>query len=85
MFTRNTRRASRLALALGGLVITATVSAADVQSQAQEVLVGHRPTPVAVSEATPGISRSTSRPRADVQQQAAGVLGGVSRETSKSS
>jgi hypothetical protein len=84
MFTRNTRRASRLTLALGGLVITATVSAADVQSQAQEVLVGYRPTPVAVSEAAPAISRSTSRPRADVQQQAADVLGGVSREISKS-
>jgi hypothetical protein len=34
MLTRNTRRASRLTLALGGLLITATVSAADVQTTA---------------------------------------------------
>src|ERR1700730_8193811 len=84
MLTRNTRRASRLTLALGGLLITATVSAADVQSQAREVLIGRRPTDAAVSEATPAISRSTSRSRVDAQQQAAGVLLGRSREISKS-
>jgi hypothetical protein len=82
MLTRNTR-ASRLTLALGALVITGTVSAADVQSQAQEVLIGHHPTHVAVSEATPVISGSTIRARADAQQQAAGVLLGQSREISK--
>ena len=60
MLTKNTR-ASRLTLALGALVITGTVSAADVQSQAQEVLIGRLPTPVAVSEATPVISGSTIR------------------------
>jgi hypothetical protein len=79
MLTRNTR-ASRLTLTLGGLLIAATASAADVQSQAQEILIGHRPTHVAVSEATPAISGSTSRPKVDVQQQAAGVLLGLSRE-----
>ena len=84
MLTRNTRRASRLTLALGGLLITATVSAADVQSQAREVLIGHRPTDAALSEATPAISGSTSRSRVDAQQQAAGVLLGRSREISKS-
>jgi hypothetical protein len=83
MLTRNTRRPSRLTLALGGLLITATVSAADVQSQAREVFIGHRPTD-AVSEATPAISGSTSRSRVDAQQQAAGVLLGRSREISKS-
>jgi hypothetical protein len=84
MLTRNTRRASRLTLALGGLLITATVSAADVQSQAREVLIGHAPTHAAVSEATPAIGGSTSRPKVDAQQQAAGVLLGQSREISKS-
>jgi hypothetical protein len=84
MFTRNTLRASRLALAVGGLVITATVSAADVQSQAQEVLSGHSPTYVAASAATPARSRSTSRAQVDVQRQAADLLGGPSRETGKS-
>jgi hypothetical protein len=84
MLTRNTRRASRLTLALGGLLITATVSAADVQSQARGVLIGQRPTHAAVSEATPAISGSMSRPRIDAQQQAAGVLLGQSREISKS-
>jgi hypothetical protein len=83
MFTRNRRRASRLTLALGALVITATVSAADVQGQAQQVLIGHRPTHVAVSEATPTISGSTSRARVDAQQQAADVFAGRSREISK--
>jgi hypothetical protein len=56
------------------------VSAADVQSQAQEVLIGHLPTHFAVSEATPVTSGSTIRARADAQQQAAGVLLGPSRE-----
>ena len=84
MLTKNLQRASRLTLALGALVITATVSAADVQSQAQEVLIGHHPTHAAVSEATPAISGSTIRARADAQQQAAGVLLGLSREVSKS-
>ena len=79
MLTRNTR-ASRLTLALGGLIVTATVSAADVQSQAQEVLIGHRPIPVTVSEATRTASGSTSRPRVDARQQAADVLGGLSPE-----
>jgi hypothetical protein len=83
MFTRNRRRASRLTLALGGLVITATVSAADVQGQAQQVLIGYHPTHVAVSEATPTISGSTSRTRVDAQQQAADIFAGRSREISK--
>ena len=83
MLTKNTR-ASRLTLALGALVITGTVSAADVQSQAQEVLIGHLPTRVAVSEATPVTSGSRIRARTDAQQQAASVLLGSSRETSKS-
>lgn len=83
MFTRNIGRVSRLTLAFGGLVITATVSAADVQSQAQEVLIGRRPTYVEVSEATPAMSRSTSRPRIDVQQQASHLLSGLSQEIGK--
>src|SRR6202035_5698121 len=49
MLTGNTRRASRLTLALGGLFIAATVSAADVQSQARGVLIGHRSTRAAAS------------------------------------
>ncbi len=81
MLTRTTR-ASRLTLALGALVITGTVSAADVQSQAQEVLIG-QPTHVAVSEATAVTSGSTMRARADAQQQAAGILLGASREIGK--
>ena len=84
MLTSNTRRASRLTLALGGLLITATVSAADVQSQAREVLIGHVPTGATVSQATPATGESTSRPKADAQQQAAGVILGQSREISKS-
>lgn len=84
MLNRNTRRASRLTLALGGLVITATVSAADVQSQAQEVLTGGRPSPVAASEAPPAGSFSASQPKVDAQQQAASVLLGASRENNKS-
>src|ERR1700682_3617378 len=84
MLNRNARRASRLTLALGGLIITATVSAADVQSQAQEVLTGHRPSPVAASEAAPAISGPASPTRVDAQQQAAGVLLGLSRESGKS-
>jgi hypothetical protein len=84
MLTRNTRRASRLTLALGGLLITAMASAADVQSQAREVLTGQRSTDAAVSEATRAIGGSTSRPRVDAQQQAAGVLLGLSSEISKS-
>jgi hypothetical protein len=84
MLTRNTRRASRLTLALGGLLITAMASAADVQSQAREVLIGQRSTHAAVSEATPAIGGSTSRPRVDAQRQAGGVLLGLSREISKS-
>ena len=89
MLTGNTRRASRLTLALGGLLIAATVSAADVQSQAREVLIGQRSAGAAVSEArvseaTRAIGGSTSRPRVDAQQQAAGVLLGLSREISKS-
>jgi hypothetical protein len=83
MLTGNTR-ASRLTLALGTLVITGTVSAADVQSQAQEVLIGHPPTQVAVSEATAVTSDSMIRARADAQQQAAGVLLGLPREIGKS-
>jgi hypothetical protein len=83
MLTRNSRRASRLTLALGGLVITATVSAADVQGQAREVLVGHRPTHVAASEATRAISGSASRAMVDAQEQAAAVLAGRSREIGK--
>jgi hypothetical protein len=83
MFTRNIRRASRLTLAFGGLVITATVSAADVQSQAQEVMIGRPPTSVEFSEATPSISRLTGRPRIDVQQQASHLLSGLSQEISK--
>src|ERR1700722_6581142 len=83
MLTGNTR-ASRLTLALGALVITGTVSAADVQSQAQEVLIGHLPTQVAVSEATAVMSDSMIRARADAQQQAAGVLLGQPREIGKS-
>ena len=82
MLTGNTRRASRLTLALGGLLITATVSAADVQSQARGVLVGQRPTLTAVSEATPAIGGPVSR--LDAQQQAAGVLLGLSRDSGKS-
>lgn len=69
---------------VGGLAIAATVSAADVQSQAQEVLIGPRAMSVAASEATPAISRSTNRPGVDAQQQAADVLRGLSREISKS-
>jgi hypothetical protein len=84
MLNRNARRASRLTLALGGLVITATVSAADVQSQAQEVLTGHHPSPVAASEAPPAGSFSASGPRVDAQQQAASVLLGPSRENNNS-
>jgi hypothetical protein len=84
MLTSNTRRVSRLTLALGGLLITATVSAADVQSQAREVLIGHAPTRATVSEATPAIGGSTSRPKVDAQQQAAGIILGQSREMSKS-
>ena len=83
MLTGNIR-ASRLTLALGALVITGTVSAADVQSQAQEVLIGHLPTQVTVSEATAVTSGSTIRARADAQQQAAGVLLGLPREIGKS-
>jgi len=83
MFTRNIRKIAPLALAFGGLLITVTASAADVQSQAQEVLIGQRSAYVAASEA-PGISRS-SRPRVDVQQQAAGLLGGLSPQVSQSS
>ena len=83
MFTKNIRRASRLTLAFGGLVITATVLAADVQSQAQEVLIGRRPTYAEVSEATPAMSRSTSRPAIDVQQQASHLLSGLSQEISE--
>jgi len=60
------------------------VSAADVQSQARGVLIGQRPTHAAVSEAAPAISGSTSRPKVDAQQQAAGVLLGLSREINKS-
>jgi len=59
-------------------------SAADVQSQAREVLFGHRSTQAAVSAATPAIGGSTSRPRVDAQQQAASLLLGQSREISKS-
>ena len=84
MLTSNTRRASRLTLALGGLLITATVSAADVQSQAREVLIGHVPSGATISEATPATGESTSRPEADAQQQAAGVILGQSREMTKS-
>jgi len=58
-------------------------SAADVQSQAREVLIG-QPSTGAVSEATRAIGGSTSRPRVDAQQQAAGVLLGLSREIGKS-
>ena len=72
MLTGNTRRASPLTLALAGLLITATVSAADVQSQARGVLIGQRPIHAAVSEATSPIGGSTSRPKIDAQQQAAG-------------
>jgi len=84
MLISNTRRASRLTLALGGLLVAATVSAADVQSQAREVLVGHVPTHATVSEATPAIGGSKSRPQVDARQQAADVILGQSRETSKS-
>jgi hypothetical protein len=89
MLTRNTQRASRLTLALGGLLITAMASAADVQNQAREVLIGQRSTGAAVSEATVSetsgaIGGSTSRPRVDAQRQAAGVLLGPSREIGKS-
>jgi len=84
MLTRNIRQASRLTLALGGLLIAATVSAADVQSQARGVLIGHRSTQAAVSEATPAVGGSPSRLRVDAQQQAAGVLLGLSREIGKS-
>jgi hypothetical protein len=84
MFTRNIRKISPLTLAFGGLLISATASAADVQSQAQEVLTGHRSAYVAASEATPGIIRSTGRTRVDVQQQAAGLLGGPSPQISQS-
>jgi len=79
MLTRKTRPASRLTLALGGLVIAATVSAADVQSQAQGVLTGHRPSHVAAFEAAPAISGPASPPRVDAQLQAAGILLGQSR------
>ena len=82
MLTGNTRRASRLTLALGGLLITATVSAADIQSQARGVLIGQPPTHTAVSEATTAIGGPVSR--LDAQQQAAGVLLGRSREIGKS-
>ena len=85
MLTGNTRRASRLTLALGGLFIAATVSAADVQSQARGVLIEHRSTRAAASEATPVIGGSPRRPRVDAQEQAAGVLLGLSREIGKSS
>jgi hypothetical protein len=71
-------------VALGGLLITATASAADVQSQAREVLIGQRSIDAAVSEAARAIGGSTNRPRVDAQQQAAGVLLGPSREISKS-
>jgi hypothetical protein len=84
MLTGNTRRASPLTLALAGLLITATVSAADVQSQARGVLIGQWPIHAAVSEATSPIGGSTSRPKIDAQQQAAGVLLGLSREINKS-
>jgi len=84
MLTRKTRRASRLTLALGGLVIAATVSAADVQSQAQGVLTGHGPSHVAAFEAAPAISGPASRPRVDAQLQAAGILLGQSRDIGKS-
>jgi hypothetical protein len=83
MLNRNTRRASRLTLALGGLLIAATVSAADVQNQARGVLIG-RSTLAAISEATPVIGGSPSRPRVDAQEQAAAVLLGRSREIGKS-
>ena len=84
MLIRKTHQASRLTLALGGLVITAAVSAADVQGQAQGVLIGHHPSHVAAFEAAPAISDPASRPTVDVQQQAAGILLGPSRESSKS-
>lgn len=84
MLTRNPQRASRLTLALGGLALAASVSAADVQNQAQELLIGHRPTHFAVSETTPAIGRSTVRPRVDARQQAADVLLGASQEIGKS-
>jgi hypothetical protein len=83
MFTRNIGRASRLALVFGGLVITATASAADVQSQAREVLTGRRLTSVEVSEATPAMNGSTRRPGIDAQQQAAHLFGGPSQEIRK--
>ena len=84
MLTRKTRRASRLTLALGGLVIAATVSAADVQSQAQGVLTGYRASHVAAFEAAPAISGPASPPRVDAQRQAAGILLGQSRDIGKS-
>jgi hypothetical protein len=59
-------------------------SATDVQSQARELLIGQRSTDAAVAEATRAIGGSTSRSRVDAQQQAADVLLGRSRETSKS-
>jgi len=60
------------------------VSAADVQSQAQEVLIGQRPASVEVSDATLAMTRSTNPARVDAQQQAADILGRRSREISKS-
>jgi hypothetical protein len=84
MLIRNAGRASRLTLALGALLLTATASAADVQGQAREVLIGHGPTHATVSEATPDISGAASRARVDAQLRAAGVLLGLSSEISKS-
>jgi hypothetical protein len=84
MLNSNTRQTSRLTLALGGLLIAATASAADVQSQAREILTGHRPTHVAAPNATPTVSDSANRSRVDAQQQAADVLLGASRRFGKS-
>jgi hypothetical protein len=81
MFSRNTLHASRLTLAFGGLVIAAAASAADVQSQAQELLTGGHQT----REATITESHLTMGPTEDVQQQAARLLrGSPSQETNAS-
>jgi hypothetical protein len=54
-----------------------TGSKNDAQSLARAVLVGH-PDDESVYGANPTASRSTSRPRIDVRQQAADVLAGIS-------
>jgi hypothetical protein len=70
-------------MAIGGLLISAAASAADVQSQAREVLTGHPTTRIAALDPAPAIDGSTNHRTVPAGEQAARVLLGLSPEVER--